>query len=493
MTVSPATRRSRARPGAGVLTLAGAAVAAVAVISAVLGIGIAYDPVAQLAGDEPQYALTALSLAEDGDLDISDELAERRWGPFSGVVPFRQTAVAPDGSRLSPHDPLLPLLLAAPMGAGGWVAAKLAMALLAGALAALTLWTAVRRWAVPLPVAAAGVGLAGASAPLAIYGQQLYPELPAALVTLVGVAALTGATRRWPLLLVGAAAIALPWLSVKYAPVAAALAAVAGWRWWRAGRRGEVVAFGGALGLAGVGYAALHRAVWGGWTVYASAYQPDGAGEFSVVGDDPDYLTRTLRLAGLLVDRDFGIAVWQPAWLLVLPAVGALLARRPAGWAALTLPLAAGWLVATFPASTMHGYWWPGRQVVVVLPLALLVLLWWLARSGTVVRTVAAVLGIAGVISYGWLLAQGHVGQITWTSVFTGEGAAGTPLHRALRPLLLDYREFAPVHLGWIAGCVLLAVAGWWPAASRAESAVPAAEPGSGRQPVSGAGRAEGP
>ncbi len=467
---------------------AAAAVAAVAVVAALLGVPIGYDPVAQLAGDEPQYALTALSLAEDGNLDISDELAQRRWAAFSDVVPFRQTAVQPDGGQLSPHDPLLSLLLAVPMGVGGWVAAKLTVALLAGGLAALTLWTAVRRFAVPLPLATVGVGIAAASAPLAIYGQQLYPELPAALVTLLGVAALlmpdaassSSVTHRRSLLLVGAAAVALPWLSVKYLPVAAALAALAGYRCWRAGRRGELLGLGAVLAAAAALYTALHRAVWGGWTVYASAYHPDGGGEFSVVGDDPDYLTRSLRLVGLLVDRDFGIAVWQPAWLLVLPALGALLACRPPGWAAFALPLAAGWLVATFPASTMHGYWWPGRQVVVVLPLALLVLLWWLARSGTVVRVVAAVLGLAGVAGYGVLLAQGYAGEITWTSVFTDPGAPGTALHQAVRPLLLDYRSFELAQLGWIAGCALLAVAGWW-SALRPEGEAP--EPvGAGRR-----------
>ncbi|MQA17121.1 MAG: hypothetical protein GEV09_24210 [Pseudonocardiaceae bacterium] len=476
------------RGGSGPLVMAGIGVAAVAVGAAVLGIGIPNDPVAQLAGDEPQYALTALSLAEDGDLDIADELAEGRWRAFSDAVPFRQTAVLADGSRLSPHDPLLSLLLAAPMGLGGWATAKLTVAMLAGALAALTLWTAVRRVAVPLPLAAAGVGVAAASAPLAVYGQQLYPELPAALLTLVGVAALTldpasrssavtGSARRAPLALVVVAVVALPWLSVKYVPVAAVLAMLACRRWWRAGRRGEVLGAGAVLALLAGVYVAVHRALWGGWTVYASAHNPGGAGEFSVVGDDPDFLSRSLRLVGLLVDGRYGIAVWQPAWLLVLPALGALLARRPAGWTALALPLAAGWLVATFPASTMHGYWWPGRQVVVVLPLALLVLLWWLARTGVAARAVAAVPGLAGVITYGWLLTQGHAGEITWTSMFTEPGAPGTPAYQAVRPLLLDYREFRPAQLAWIAGCALLAAAGWRSQRRRAPDAVSLPEP----------------
>ena len=50
--------------------------------------------------------------------------------------------------------------------------------------------------------------------------------------------------------------------------------------------------------------------------------------------------------------------------------MAALARRRPARWAALAGPLAAGWLVATFVALTMQGWWFGGRQVVVVLPLA---------------------------------------------------------------------------------------------------------------------------
>ena len=59
-----------------------------------------------------------------------------------------QTEVLDGGRQVSPHDPLLPLLLAAPMGLGGWLAAKLALAVLAGGVAALTVWVAVRRFGV---------------------------------------------------------------------------------------------------------------------------------------------------------------------------------------------------------------------------------------------------------------------------------------------------------------------------------------------------------
>jgi len=190
--------------------------------------------------DEPQYLLTAISLAEDGDLDIADELAAGRWRPFHALPLPEQTEPLAGGRRRSPHDPLLPLLLAGPVAAGGWVGAKLAMAAMAGLLAALALWTAVRRLDVPAATATLAVGVLACSPPLAVYGSQVYPELPAALAVLAAAAALLSpaAPSRRETLVVGAAVMALPWLGVKYAPVAAAIALVAGWRLAGAGRAG---------------------------------------------------------------------------------------------------------------------------------------------------------------------------------------------------------------------------------------------------------------
>jgi hypothetical protein len=428
--------------------------------------------------DEPQYLLTAISLATDHDLDVADELAEGRWRAFHALPLPIQTEPLAGGRQLSPHDPLLPLLLAGPVALGGWVGAKLAMAAVAGLVAALLAWTAVRRLGVPVASAALAAGLFACSPPLAVYGSQVYPELPAALATLAAVAALlpdaagrrgTGAVParrvapgRGATLVVGAAVAALPWLGVKYAPVAAALALAAGWRLVRAGAARRALVLAGWLAAAGVAFVVLHRWWYGGWTPYAAG-DHFAAGELSVVGTEPDYLGRSRRLVGLLVDRGFGVAAWQPAWLLAVPALAALARRRPAGWAALAGPLAAGWLVASFAALTMHGWWFGGRQVVVVLPLAALAVAWWVGAGGR--RSgLLAVSGAAGVLAQLWLVADGAAGRVAWAVDPT---ATGDPLYRAWRLALPDY-----LAMGWWAwvlhGAWLAVLAAWAAAAAGA-------------------------
>jgi hypothetical protein len=448
-----------------------------AFLAAAAGIALPATHQTWTTADEPQYLLTAISLAEDGDLDIADELAQARWRPFHALPLPEQTEALADGRRLSPHDPLLPLLLAGPVVAGGWVGAKLAMATMAGLLASLLLWTAARRFDVPLPTATLAGAVFALSPPLAVYGSQLYPELPAALATLAAVAALTSPGAAGPVpgpggvagtLVLGGSVVALPWLGVKYVPVAAALALVACWRLARDGRGRRALVLAGALAAAGVAFLVLHRWWYGGWTPYAAGDHFVG-GELSVVGTDPDYLGRGRRLLGLLVDRGFGLAAWQPAWLLVVPALAALLARRPRGWGAVAVPLAAGWLVASFVALTMHGWWFAGRQVVVVLPLAALAVAWWTGPDHRR-RVLLVVAGGVGVLAQLWLVAAGAAGRVTWAVDAT---ATTNPLYRAWRLALPDYLAMSwwtwVLHVAW-----LVALGAWAVAAVRLDSARPA-------------------
>ncbi|HEX2051253.1 MAG TPA: hypothetical protein VHJ34_11580 [Actinomycetota bacterium] len=452
-----------------------ALVALVAALAAAAALDVRSSYGARVTGDEPQYLLTAVSLWDDGDLDVSDEIAARAYAPFHEVPLDPQTRPLDGGREVSPHDPLLPALLAPPVAAWGWVGAKLALAALAGALAACTAWLAVRRLGAPLVPACVLVGLFGASAPLSVYGAQVYPELPAALCVAAGTAAVTGRLGRAGLCGVAAAVVALPWLSVKYAPVAATLAAVALARLVRRGRTGSAAGLAAGLAVAAVAFVVAHRAWYGGWTPYAAG-DHFTSGELGVVGFDPDYAGRSVRLAGLLLDRAFGVAAWQPAFLLVVPALAALAARRPGWWPAVVGPLAAGWLTATFVALTMHGWWFAGRQVVVVLPLAVALVAWWAGdRAGRV--ALAAALGAWGVASHAWLVAAGVGGRVAMAVDFF---AAGGP-HGVWGALLPDYRAGGAGswarHAAWLGAGAAAAAWAWRTTRGARAAASPVSRP----------------
>lgn len=436
--------------------------ALVAGVAALAGLPARATQGARTTADEPQYLLTAQSLVDDGDLDISDELAGQRWRAYHEAPLPQQTRELPAGVRISPHDPLLPLLLVPGVAVAGWVGAKATLALLGGVLAALLVWTAAVRLTVPPWTAALTTGLFAASVPFAPYGAQVYPELPAALAVTAALAALLGPLHRGgALAAIAAACVALPWLGIKYAPVAAVLGGAALVRLWRDGRRAPAGVLAAVLALAGGAYLAVHQAVWTGWTVYASADHFVDSGEVGVVGFAPDYWARTTRLLGLLVERSFGIAAWQPAWLLALPAGAAAVRARPRGWAVLLSVLAMGWAVASFVALTMAGWWVPGRQTVVVLPAAVLCCGWWVARVRRAVPVLAG-LGLVGVGSWLWLAVETVRGPRTLVFDFF---ATANPLYRAWRLVLPDY--LAPsagtwwLHAVWLVVLAALAVVGW--------------------------------
>lgn len=416
---------------------------------------------ARVSGDEPQYLLTAISVYEDGNLDIADELAEERYRPFHEVDINTQTrALTDDGQRISPHDPLLPVLLALPMAVGGWASAKAAMAIMAAAAAALTLWLAEQRFGVPWRPSTLTVLAFFVSPPLIVYGTQIYPAMPAALCVLVGLAGITSPRDRTTWVAVGAV-IALPWLAVKYLPLAAALALALVLRNERAGgyrtRCLQLV----VLALGGVIYLVVHQRVYGGWTVYSTADHFTG-GEFEVIGSDPNYVGRSRRLVGLLVDRGFGLVAWGPVSLLAVPAVAAWARSRGVQWGWLPMALiGAGWATATWVALTMHGWWFPGRQVVPLLPLfALLVAR--LVRGSAWLQAVVAACGLAGLV--GWLLLVWETSTDRLTLIVDFENTVG-PWHRLVRPLLPDHQRYGTADqwltIVWVLALLGLAVWGF--------------------------------
>ena len=441
-----------------VLVGVGAALAAAAGVPARATYG------ARVTADEPQYLLTAISLAEDHDLDISDELRQERWRPFHEALLPQQSEVQRDGSELSPHDPLLPAILAVPVALGGWIGAKLAIAVIAGILAGLLVWVAVRRFAVPVRPAAVVVGVFAITPPLTVYGAQIYPELPAALALTVVIAAATGPLTTRGRIAATLGVVALPWLSVKYVPVAAVLAALVLWLVHARLGAAPALAVGAVLAVMGAGYLTFHHLVYGGWTVYAAGSHFAG-GELTVAGEHPRYLGRSSRLLGLLTDRTYGLAAWAPAYILTVGALAALARRRPPGWLVLVLPVVAGWLTATFVALTMHGVWWPGRQVVVVLPALVLATAWWVGRAELAARWRAGLAALGGLAVVTWVWVLVDVLRMQRRLVVDVARDAG-PVQAVLRMTLPDYRHPSAGtwarHLAWLAVVAFVAAAGWY-------------------------------
>jgi hypothetical protein len=221
----------------------------------------------------------------------------------------------------------------------------------------------------------------------------------------------------------------------------------------RAAVAGVVAAFAGAAAV----FATVHVALYGGLTPYAAGTH--FGDELSVMGDDPDHLARAQRVTGLLVDRDFGLAAWQPVFLLAFPAlaVWALRTRGPGRWLLIGV-VGAGWSTATFAALTMHGWWWPGRQTVVVLPLVVVAI-------GALVeawssRARRAVLGVAmfGPWAFAWLVGGVLAGRHVLIVDFARTAdPVGWVWRRALPDLRADTPAHDVLHVVWLVGIVAAA------------------------------------
>jgi hypothetical protein len=423
---------------------------------------------ARTTADEPHYLLTAISLWQDHDITTGDEIQAGAYAPFHEVQLLDQTTPLADGRLVEPHDPLLPAILALPVAIGGWVGAKLTLAACAGCLAASMTWVAVRRFAVPLPIATATVTAFSLAMPLSAYATQIYPEMPAALAVALAVGALTGPLGRKGVALWLVMLVCLPWLSVKYAPVVVALAVVGAVLLWRKKSWGPSMVSGGVLAFAGVTYLLAHKAMYGGWTVYAAGEHFTAGGQLSVMGYQANYPGRTIRLIGLLVDRNFGLIAWAPVYLVAIATFAALLRARPRGWVVLVMPFAAGFANATWIAQTMQGWWSPGRQLVVVLPTVVIGTAWFVARVRAAFWPMAA-LGAVGILNWMWLVVEASTGRRTLVADFM---QTANPIYRAWTALLpngmSENRHDVVGYVVW--GAVLAAPAVWgWREALPAE------------------------
>jgi 4-amino-4-deoxy-L-arabinose transferase-like glycosyltransferase len=370
------------------------------------------------AGDEPHYLLTAKSIVEDGNVDLTDEYRDRAYRSFYPRT-LEPHGVLTKGRLNEPHGVGLPLLIAPAFAIGGEKGVEIFLAALAALAVALAYRLALR--VVPDPWALGATVAVGLSPPLVAYSTAVYPELPAAAAMCAAALLALRIPDRRPSRRGAYACFALigllPWLGPKYL-LPGAVIALFGFRELRRARRPvlaitslEVVGFSVAL------YVGLSEGLYGGPTPYSAELPGESATDAAF---PLGYVERAYRLVALLIDRDYGLLRWAPVFALALFGALVLWRERRSGIArvipglrgdesaALVCGAAAlgQVLVAAFLAPTMFGFWFPGRHLVAALPLAVPLLALGVRRA----PRVGALLAVIGVAASVWVYLDVRLG-----------------------------------------------------------------------------------
>ena len=208
-------------------------------------------------------------------------------------------------------------------------------------------------------------------------------------------------------LLLAAALTAMCWLGVKYAPLALL---VSGYFLLKADRDGRI-----ALMIAGAASAGFfvwfHLNLFGDLTPYGVNVVYAGWSTADILGGHIEFGERYYRLWGLFIDRRFGIGRWAPLLLATIPGMALLVVKGPTHRLTLALILIQI-VVATFVAITMMGWWFPGRTLLTVLPLFVLPISLFVARTPLWGRITVGLLGVLTLATTYGLALAGRGGEI---------------------------------------------------------------------------------
>jgi hypothetical protein len=355
-------------------------------------------------GDQTHYELGSVGLAYDQTRDMTKSYTvPERYLLVSPVVPtyageaFRYK---PGGELVLVENVGLPLLLAPAvpwvkevqvLGATSWVK-QLGLfrperrrwpwnfeMILFAALAAQLLYRILRRLRPDHPRLVAGVWASVVfSAPMVVYASSIYPEIPAVLLALVAVDALLQPPSRRTIVLGACACALLPWLQVRYLPIAALLVlglAIHALTVMPARQRRT------GVGVRSAAWAILPLVL--SLVVMATAFQhwygsplpnaPYRLPQISVF--TPHTLSASWEtLAGAFWSSERGWLPFAPVGILALAGIGYAV-RRYRAWAIFGLAVAGAYLLDLTIQGSQPGFSFPGRYEVILMPFAALPLL----------------------------------------------------------------------------------------------------------------------
>jgi len=298
-------------------------------------------------GDEPHYLVITQSLLHDRDLKIENNHRREDYRAYyNGALKPDYLALGKDGQIYSIHPVGLPVLAMPAFAVAGYHGV-VAMLIVMAALAATLLW----RWARDTTGSAGAATFAWAAtaltAPFLFNSFTVYPEVPAALAVIAAIGWRPESASIGMMLFRGMSIGTLPWLSTKYAPMAAAVTIVAllrgGWN-----RRAATA----LLAPIGIGLGA-----WFGFFVWIWG-SPSPSAPYGL--SEPMTWRHLVRGGpGLIFDQEYGILATAPVLAIAFAGVVQMLrsggapARR-----AMELTFIFGALLCTVGAFHI---WWGGE------------------------------------------------------------------------------------------------------------------------------------
>jgi hypothetical protein len=345
-------------------------------------------------GDEPHYLAIAHSLAFDFDLDLSNNYGASEPLIADGKLdPERHTPPGMDGIPRPVHDIGMPLLFApyvrVARPAASWLTASLSPSMLArmrvtptvlyrhtislamiivSALLAMQMFDVFSRIGVPPRAAFWSALLIALSPPLLILGILFFTEVLSALVCLWVFRQIVldarGGALQW--MLAGVAAGFLLLVHIRNIGIVLALVGLAAIRLRRA-RLEDGAAFALPLAAFAAVRTALNYRFWGSLVSGPHAH----AGGWPGLGET--LRIAAIRLAGLLVDQEFGLLIYAPIFALAIAGFVVLARTRSAVAGAAVAIIACYLLTIVLPMTNVQGWtggWSPAaRFLAPVVPL----------------------------------------------------------------------------------------------------------------------------
>lgn len=388
-----------------------------------------------VAGDEPVYLVQAESLWVDHDVDLSNNfganarIAGQLAAPLTPPKNVRRLA----SGEILPGQPIgMGVLLAPAVAIGHRGSAEVNWARrLMMVLAALLIWQLFELLADHTGLVLAGAVTAGVtlSLPVLSFSNQLYPEVPAALLLALGLrAVLRPAGAR--VLAAGVIGAALPWLSMRYLPLGLGLVAAAIWRASTPRTDTETgTAWSWTRVVAGVAPLVVGTALMAAvdsWVFHAP----------SPVAQS---VMNTYRIGvGGLFSPVFGLLPIAPQFALGIAGVALIaLVHRSA------IAVVAGVVLYEFVGSPFgfRGYALPGRFQIVLVPVLALAIGLLIAAYPRLVVVFVATVAIGGIVVF-----EGGR-QPTYGRLYQDGARPNVPVLRGVAHALPDF-SLAPGHSG---------------------------------------------